>query len=241
MNNICRRAIGLVLPGLCATCATFAADLVFSGALQQVNERSLTIRVARGVFADTRLPGKGNLAAKEIAAHYNLADQVQITRYIANQSSPDAWKQVDTIESEVTFKGSEPAREHVRINGKPWTRPYFPGIMYSFRAPPESCYGYWRNGAKRFIPARIGRIFISPAGALIQYEEEANKYPPESGASSFKEVTRWDYLRIGDGSYLLPAGYETFLRFSSGESWHIAAEFKNHRHFEASTTVTFQQ
>jgi hypothetical protein len=75
MNNICRRAIGLVLPGLCAT---FAADLVFSGALQQVNERSLTIRVARGVFADTRLPGKGNLAAKEIAAHYNLADQVQI-------------------------------------------------------------------------------------------------------------------------------------------------------------------
>src|SRR5580658_917977 len=79
MNNICRRVIWLVLPGLCASCAAFAADLVFSGALQQVNEKSLTIRVARGVFADARLPATGSLSAKEIASHYNLADQVQIT------------------------------------------------------------------------------------------------------------------------------------------------------------------
>jgi hypothetical protein len=75
MNNIWLRAIGvaLLLP-----CATFAADLVFSGALQQVDEKSLTIRVAKGVFADAQLPPTGNLAAKEIAAHYNLADQVRI-------------------------------------------------------------------------------------------------------------------------------------------------------------------
>jgi hypothetical protein len=359
MNNIWRRTIGVVL----LPCASFAADLVFSGALQQVDEKSLTIRVAKGVFADAQLPPTGKLAAKEIAAHYNLADQVQITlksnlelkkivllraasadelavvvstllinampgnrkdnllkhpdpparaaheptesraefeharqvnlereahlpgfvadekvkRYTARQSSPEAWKQVDTVESEVTFKGSEPSRDHVRINGKPWNKPWFPGITWSvdfgtelkpvfdpacpnsfefegrrdmggrellayrYSAPPESCFGYWRNGAKRFLPARTGRIFIGPAGALIQYEEEGDQYPPESGVSSFKEVTRWDYLKIGDGGYLLPAGYETFLRFSSGESWHIVAEFKNHRHFEASTKVTFQQ
>ena len=347
--------------GLCATCATFAADLVFSGALQQVNEKSLTIRIDRGVFADARLPEKGNLTAKEIATHYHLADQVQITmkpnlelkklvllrpasadelvavvntwmvtpmsgkreenllkhpepparaahdpsearseferarqvnleratnlpafvadetvkRYVAGKSSPEAWKQVDTIESEVTFKGGEPTRDHVRINGKPWNKPGFPGItssvdfgtelkpvfnpacpnsfefegrrdmggrellVYRYSAPPESCFGYWGNGAKRFIAARTGRIFIGPAGALIQYEEEANQYPPESGASSFKEVTRWDYLKIGDGSWLLPVGYEAFLRFASGNDWHMVAEFKNHRHFEASTKVTF--
>src|SRR5580658_1836212 len=64
---------------LLAPFATFAADLVFSGALQQVNEKSLTIRVARGVFADARLAAAGKLSAKEIASHYNLADQVQIT------------------------------------------------------------------------------------------------------------------------------------------------------------------
>jgi hypothetical protein len=114
-------------------------------------------------------------------------------------------------------------------------------LAYRYSAPPESCFGYWRTGAQRFIPARTGRIFIGPAGALIRYEEEASGYLPESGASSFKEVTRWDYLRIGDADYLLPVGYEMFWRFASGDSWHIVAEFKNHRHFEASTTVTFQQ
>jgi hypothetical protein len=361
MHNVCRRTIGLVLPGLCATCAVFAADLVFSGALQEVTAKSLTIRISRGVFADAQLPRTGSLAAKEIAARYNLADQVQITlkpslelkklvrlrpasadelalvstlmisamsgqlenllkhsdpparaaqdpsearsefeqarlvnlerarnlpgfvadetvkRYIARQSSPDAWKQVDIVESEVTFKGSQPAREHVRINGKPWTKPSFPGIdwsvdfgtelkpvfdpacpnsfefegrrelggrellTYRYSAPPESCFGYGQNGAKRFFPSRTGRIFIDPAGKLIQYEEEANQYPPESGLAGFKEITRWDYVRIGDGFWLLPAGYEMICRFSSGELWHLVGEFKNHRHFESSTTVTFQQ
>ena len=38
-----------------------------------------TIRVSSGVFADARLPGTGDLSAKQIAARYNLADQVQIT------------------------------------------------------------------------------------------------------------------------------------------------------------------
>jgi hypothetical protein len=192
-----------------------------------------------------------------------VADET-VKRYTARQSSPEVWKPVDTIESEVTFKGSEPSRDRVRINGKAWNKTWFPGITWSvdfgnelkpvfdpacpnsfefegrrdmggrellayrYSAPPESCFGYWRNGAKRFIPSRTGRIFIGPAGALIQYEEEGDQYPPESD------------FRIGDGRYLLPTEYEMFLRFSSGDLWHIVAEFKNHRHFEASTNVTFE-
>ena len=52
-------------------------------------------------------------------------------RYMSRKTSPDAWKLVDTIESEITFKGSEPTREHIRINGKPWNKPTIPNVSWS--------------------------------------------------------------------------------------------------------------
>jgi hypothetical protein len=59
-----------------------------------------------------------------------VADET-VKRYSTHQPSPEVWKQVDAVESEVTFKGSEPRREHVRINGKPWTKSWFPGVTWS--------------------------------------------------------------------------------------------------------------
>jgi hypothetical protein len=75
---------------------------------------------------------------------------------------------------------------------------------------------------------------------LLQYEEEANQFPPGFVVVSAKEVTRWDYLNSGDTTYLVPLSYELFLDFASGDKWHISAEFKNHRHFQSSVNLTFQ-
>jgi hypothetical protein len=44
---------------------------------------------------------------------------------------PPMWKLVDTVESEIVLKGSYPTREHMRINGKPWNKPLFPGVSWS--------------------------------------------------------------------------------------------------------------
>jgi hypothetical protein len=59
-----------------------------------------------------------------------VADEI-VKRYTTRKTSPDAWKLVDTIESEITFKGGEPTRQHIRINGEPWNKPTIPGINIS--------------------------------------------------------------------------------------------------------------
>src|SRR5262249_39119216 len=50
-----------------------------------------------------------------------VADELA-RRWTAQQNNP-AWKLLDTIESEITFKGSEPVRQNIRINGKQWKKP----------------------------------------------------------------------------------------------------------------------
>src|SRR5215471_3062003 len=50
-----------------------------------------------------------------------VADELA-KRWTARQNDP-ALQLLDTIESEVTFKGNEPMRQNIRINGKPWKKP----------------------------------------------------------------------------------------------------------------------
>jgi len=51
-----------------------------------------------------------------------VADEIG-ERYNTSLASKD-WRYVDTIESEITFRGSRASREHVRWNGKSWNRPF---------------------------------------------------------------------------------------------------------------------
>ncbi len=200
----------------------FAADVVLSGSLERLLNKSIFIRLADDRLIDARLPLTGDLTARAIAAQYNLADQVQITckpietvydedlalhehlelkklkhlrpaspeglahvmarlsrqrganllqgnpatprvdtsatadallervrrvnldfaanlpnfvadefaeRYITSLTSKD-WHYLDTIESELTFRGGRASRENIRWNGRPWNRPFLelPGL-----------------------------------------------------------------------------------------------------------------
>jgi hypothetical protein len=198
-------------------------------------------------------------------------------RYVAPKNNPTAWRLLDTIESEITFHGGDPTRQHTRINGKPWNKPIIPGIdwnvefgtelkplfnpdcpnsfefegpqevrgkqllAFRFRTPPDGCFGYFGAGDKRYIPARTGRFLVEdPAGAMVQYEEAADEFPKGFPTTSWKKVNTWDYVKSGDTEYLLPVAVDFVQSFTSGELWHIAVEYKNHRHFEASTHLTFR-
>jgi len=43
-------------------------------------------------------------------------------------------------------------------------------------------------------------------------------------------------VKIGNDSYLLPVGFEVSGGITDVDLWHLVAVFKNHRHFETSTT-----
>ncbi len=194
-----------------------------------------------------------------------------------SKANPPEWKLVDTIQSEITFKGKEPTREHIRINGKPWNKPTFPDLTWSpefgteikpvfdpecpteiafegrqeargkkllayiFTSPPDGCFGTATNGSKHYNPAISGRVLVEdPGGGMIQSEEESVEFPKGFAVQSFKQVTSWGSVKIGDTSYLLPVAYEFFIGFASGDPWHVNVEYTNHRRFEADTSVTFR-
>jgi hypothetical protein len=59
-----------------------------------------------------------------------VADEIG-KRYTAPLTS-SAWHSVDTVESEIIFRGGGASREHIRLNGKPWDRPFqdLPGYVW---------------------------------------------------------------------------------------------------------------
>jgi len=363
----------------------FAADLVFSGSLERVRHESISVKLADRRLIDARLPNTSRLAAQNIAAHYNLGDQVQITckpippvwdkdasrfqylevaklRFLRPPSpeelsgvlasrpwrggenllrrpasadsapnlpradprgiaagGPDSvayarleharevnlayashmpnfvadetakrytsrggstqWLYRDTIESEISFKGLRAVRQHVRLDGKPWDKPFqaLPGfkwyggfgteieplfdpecptaieyegpsevrgerlLAYRFSSPPDGCFGPFAVGYQRYNPARRGHVFVDdPGGNVIQLDEEASGFPADFDFAQRREEVSWDHVKIGDASHLLPVGADFVVTFSTGDRWHVTVEYKNHRHFEASTNITYR-
>src|SRR5579863_828261 len=225
---------------------------------------------ARKVNLD-RAANMPNFVADEIAKRYRSPQK----------ASPPDWKLEDTIESDITFKGNEPTREHIRINGKPWNKPGIPGVSWSvefgteikpvfdpecptevalegrrevrgkqllsyvFTSPPDGCFGTatWGSifGRRNYTPGVTGRVLLEdPSGSMMQYEDEATGYPKGFAVQSYKQTISWDYVKIGDSSYLLPVTMDFFLGFGSGDPYHVSVEYKNHRRFEAATSVTFK-
>lgn len=119
-------------------------------------------------------------------------------------------------------------------------------LVYRFSAKPGGCFGAFlmKNGyfsrEKIYNPARTGRFKVEePGGNVIYYEEEAFEFPKGFGQDLTRQILKWDYVKIGDSSYLLPVSAETFSGAVREDLWHITVQYKNHRHFEASSEITF--
>lgn len=85
-----------------------------------------------------------------------------------------------------------------------------------------------------------GRFFAEEAsGVLIRFEEEAHEFPKNFTVDPFRETIRWDYVKIGDGAYLLPVSQEIWGGWAKEGLYHVKTEYKNRRHLEAATSVTF--
>ena len=81
-----------------------------------------------------------------------VADEL-VTRYKRSHANPTSWRHVDTIEAEIAVRGSSFARQHVRLNGKPWDKPTFPGFNWDIQ------FGY-----------EIKPLFNSECRTTIEFE-----------------------------------------------------------------------
>jgi hypothetical protein len=233
---------------------------------------------------DSNAPGAHELAH---ARRVNLEYAANMPNFVADETAKrhrmgpgsSSWRDFDTVESEITFRGNRAARQRIRRNGKPWNQPYeaLPGykwyegfgteirplfdpvcpttleyqgrskvggrllLDYRFSAPVDGCFSYFYFGYQRYNPARTGHLFVDdPAGSIIQLDEEASGFPAEIEFAEREEHFSWDYVKIGEDLHLLPVRLNLQVRYYDGTRYRIEIQYKNHRHFEASSNVTFR-
>lgn len=115
-------------------------------------------------------------------------------------------------------------------------------LDYRFSSPVDGCFPFFYFDYQRFDPARTGHVFIDdPGGSIIQLDEQATGFPREMQFSEREEHISWDYVKIGAETHLLPVRANFLVRYYDGTRYRIEVEYKNHRHFEASSNITFDK
>lgn len=114
-------------------------------------------------------------------------------------------------------------------------------LAYRFRSPADGCFGNLYGKAGGYNAARTGRVLIDAlTGETLQFEEEATGFPEGFGFVQRNQIMTWDAVKIGDASHWLPVAADFIWRTYSGDLYRTTAEYKNHRHFEAASDITFK-
>ena len=93
-------------------------------------------------------------------------------------------------------------------------------------------------GYNQYDSAKSGRILVDDTdGSVLQMESAGIGTPAELGAVHL--IWSWDDVNIGDIAYLLPVAHDFVVIYPGGDTWRVAVQYKNHRHFEASANITF--
>ena len=112
--------------------------------------------------------------------------------------------------------------------------------QYRYTTPADGCFSYFYQQYQRFNPPRSGHVRIdADTGNVVELEEDARGFPEEFELAEREEHITWDAVKIGDTSYWVPVRATCVVAYYSGIKFRIAVEFTKHRHFEASTILTF--
>lgn len=115
-----------------------------------------------------------------------------------------------------------------------------PVLDYSFSTPVNSCFPFFFFDYQRFNPPRSGHFAIDEAdGNILQLDETASGFPAEIQFAERQEHITWGYVKIGAETHVLPVRASFLVSYYDGTHYRIEVEYRNHRHFEASTNVTF--
>jgi hypothetical protein len=112
---------------------------------------------------------------------------------------------------------------------------------YNFSSPVDGCFPFFYFGYERYNPARTGHAFIDTAkGNALEVDEDASEFPADFEFAGRQEHVFWDYVKIGADSHLLPVRANFLVEYRSGTRYRVEVEYRNHRHFESSSNVTFE-
>jgi hypothetical protein len=112
---------------------------------------------------------------------------------------------------------------------------------YVFRSPVDGCFPFLYFAYQRYNPARTGRFSIEdPAGKILQVHDRSEKFPPDFEFQAREEHFTWDYVKIGESSHLLPVHAQFTVTYRDGVRYRVDVDYRNHRHFEANSNLTFQ-
>ncbi len=107
-----------------------------------------------------------------------------------------------------------------------------------YNSPPDGCEFFWWD-YQQFYPGRTGRILLD-GGEVVRLETDSDVFPESFPISATRKQVSWDFVKIGDATHLLPVSAEITIILSTGEMRRARHEYKNHRHFEAASNVTFR-
>jgi hypothetical protein len=250
----------------------------------------LSWQIGENYLRHPAAPDPGEDHDLERVRRVNLEYESKLPNFVADETAlrytSDAvgkpWRLDDTIVSEISYKGGRFTREHIRVNGKSWNRPFIdvggmiwgvtfglelksvfdptcptkinffgtqevngkPLLVYGFYSNRNGCFGNYATSdlQQTYNPDRTGRLLVDPTrGDVVQYEEEASGLPETYVMDRHTEVESWNYVTIGEVSYLVPVSAEHLERRADGAIRRVVVSYTNHRHFEAATSVTFMK
>jgi hypothetical protein len=166
----------------------------------------------------------------EYASHLPdfVADETA-RRYTAG-AGPLEWRYVDTIQTEITFKGSQAVRQHIRKNGSPWNRPFraLPGFkwyggfgteirpLFDKECPTTLKYeGHEEVGGKQLVKYR----FLSSAdGCFVSFYAEYQRYNPARTGQVFIDDSTGNVLQLDEDAIEFPVEFG-FARRTEEAYW----------------------
>jgi hypothetical protein len=114
--------------------------------------------------------------------------------------------------------------------------------VYEFSAPKDAL-GYWHTGYQTFFPAFEGKVTITEDDLMVvRLESKAREFPLAFPISSVEDATTWDWVMAGDGRELLPISGEVIVVYANERRAYLTqVDYRNHRHFQASSTLSFDK
>jgi hypothetical protein len=235
-----------------------AADLNSPGAREWENARRINLEylasmpnfvadeVAKRFRSTTKSPGwsRYDTVESEIAFRGRRAVRQQIRR------NGKPWDQpFDALPGFKWYEGFETEIGPLLDRDCPTTLEYQGRVRqggrqmldYRFNSPVDGCFPFLYFTYERYNPARTGHVYIGdPSGNVLRVDDEASGFPADFEFAGREEHVTWDFVKIGEDSHLLPVRADFLVRYSDGTRYRVEVEYKNHRHFESSSNLTFK-
>ena len=166
--------------------------------------------------------------AREVNLEYawnmpNFVADETAKRYTAEGRSQD-WRYVDTVETEITFKGNRAIRDQIRKDGKPWGKPFqaLPGFKWygGFGTEIKPVFdpqcptsiesdGIAEVHGKQLLKYR----FRSPAdGCFGPFYLEYQRYNPARTGHVFIDATGGNVIQLDEEATGFPPGFDLAQR-----------------------------